>query len=55
VKRALGRVALYATVVGVVGLLFFPVYWMFNTSLAPQDQLYVYPPKLFHPHATFAA
>jgi multiple sugar transport system permease protein len=55
VKRALGRVALYTTVVVVVGLLFFPIYWMFNTSLAPQDQLYVYPPKLFHPHATFAA
>ncbi len=54
-KRILGRVALYATVIVVVGLLFFPVYWMFNTSLAPQDQLYVYPPKLVHPNATLAA
>ncbi|MGQ0568581.1 MAG: carbohydrate ABC transporter permease [Armatimonadota bacterium] len=49
------RVLLHVAVVAVVGLLFFPVYWMFNTSLAPQDQLYVYPPRLIHPNATFAA
>jgi multiple sugar transport system permease protein len=53
--RALTRVLFYATVVAVVGTLFFPIYWMFNTSLAPQDQLYVYPPKFLHPNATFAA
>lgn len=39
----------------VVGVLVFPIYWMFNTSLAPQNQLYVYPPALVHPGATFGA
>ena len=53
--QVLRRALLYAAVVVVVGTLFFPVYWMFNTSLAPQDQLYVYPPKFIHPNATFAA
>jgi multiple sugar transport system permease protein len=48
-------VLLYLGVTLVVGTLFFPIYWMFNTSLAPQDQLYVYPPRLMHPHATLAA
>jgi multiple sugar transport system permease protein len=50
-----GLILTYAAVAVVVGLLFFPVYWMFNTSLAPQGELYVYPPKLIHPHATLAA
>lgn len=54
-NRQLQRILLYATVVFVVGVLFFPVYWMFNTSLAPQDQLYIYPPKFIHPNATLAA
>ncbi|HYM68062.1 MAG TPA: carbohydrate ABC transporter permease [bacterium] len=49
------RYGLYAAVVVVVGVLVFPVYWMFNTSLAPQNQLYVYPPTFVHPHATLAA
>mgnify|MGYP001073402058 CR=1 FL=1 len=47
----LGQLAAWVT----VGVLFFPLYWMFNTSLAPQDQLYVYPPRLLHPNPTFAA
>ncbi|MDR7418249.1 MAG: carbohydrate ABC transporter permease [Armatimonadota bacterium] len=54
-KRILTRALLHATVAVVVGVLFFPVYWMFNTSLAPQDQLYVYPPRMIHPSATLAA
>ena len=32
-------------------ILFFPFYWMINTSLAPRDQLFVYPPPLLHPDA----
>src|SRR5512134_909056 len=51
----LRRALLHVAVFTVVGVLFFPIYWMFNTSLAPQDQLYVYPPRLIHPNATFAA
>jgi len=50
-----GRGWLYGVVAIVLAVLFFPVYWMFNTSLAPTDQIYVYPPRLIHPHATFAA
>src|SRR5687768_10590510 len=37
------------------GILFFPFYWMINTSLAPRDQLFVYPPPLFHPDAQLTA
>lgn len=54
-RRALEQVLLYTAVVTVVAVLFFPMYWMFMTSLAPQDQLYIYPPKLVHPNATLAA
>jgi multiple sugar transport system permease protein len=54
-RRAIERVLVYAVVFAVVGVLFFPIYWMFNTSLAPQDQLYVYPPKILHPNATLGA
>ncbi|MDR7544890.1 MAG: carbohydrate ABC transporter permease [Armatimonadota bacterium] len=54
-RRSLARALLYLGVTVVVGTLFFPIYWMFNTSLAPQDQLYVYPPRVIHPHATVAA
>ncbi len=36
-------------------ILFFPFYWMINTSLAPRDQLFVYPPRLFHPDAQLTA
>ena len=54
-SRSLRRLLLYLAVIVVVGTLFFPIYWMFNTSLAPQEQLYVYPPRFVHPHATLAA
>lgn len=33
-------------------VLVFPIYWMFNTSVAPRTELYVYPPPLVHPHPT---
>jgi len=53
--RALQRYSHRVAVWCVVGLLVFPIYWMFNTSLAPQNQIYVYPPQLIHPGASFAA
>jgi multiple sugar transport system permease protein len=53
--RVVERGLLHAGVFIVVGVLFFPIYWMFNTSLAPQDQLYVFPPRIIHPNATLAA
>ena len=54
-KRQVHRAMLYILVTLVVGVLFFPVYWMLNTSLAAHDQLYVYPPRFVHPNPTLAA
>ncbi len=39
-KKILSRLWVYFSVVVVVGLLIFPIYWMVNTSLAPSDHLY---------------
>lgn len=50
-KKILGRLALYLAVIVAVLVLFFPMYWMFNTSLAPREELFVYPPRLLHPSA----
>jgi multiple sugar transport system permease protein len=49
------RASLYLVVFLVCLVLFFPIYWMFNTSLAPSTELFVYPPRLIHPNATFDA
>jgi multiple sugar transport system permease protein len=45
----------YVVLIGVVGTLVFPIYWMLNTSLSPTDELYIYPPRLIHPRATLEA
>lgn len=47
------RTALYFLVLITILVLCFPLYWMFNTSLAPQNELFVYPPRLIHPNAQF--
>lgn len=52
-KRVWRSVALYAAVIAVCVVLDFPIYWMFNTSLGPRDELFVYPPRLIHPHIQF--
>lgn len=49
------RIGLYLLVIVVCAILFFPMYWMFNTSLSPRDQLFVYPPRLLHPAAEFTS
>jgi len=54
-SRRLKRVLLYLTVIVVCAILVFPLYWMFNTSLAPRNMLYVYPPRFIHPNATLDA
>jgi multiple sugar transport system permease protein len=49
--RRLRRFGFYFLVLLTVGILFFPFYWMINTSLAPRDDLFIYPPQLLHPDA----
>jgi multiple sugar transport system permease protein len=49
--RLLKRSFFYLLLILTCGILFFPFYWMINTSLAPRDSLFLYPPKLLHPDA----
>lgn len=49
----LRRSGLYLLVLVTIVILCFPLYWMFNTSLAPRTELFVYPPRLLHPNAQF--
>ncbi len=46
---------LYAVVIAVIIVLIFPLYWMFNTSLAPSTQLRRFPPVFIQPEPTVAA
>ncbi len=46
---------LYAVVIAVIIVLMFPLYWMFNTSLAPSTQLRRFPPVFIQPEPTVAA
>ena len=48
-------VILYAVVITVIIVLVFPLYWMFNTSLAPATQLRRFPPVFVQPEPTLAA
>lgn len=54
-KRILKKILLYVAVITTCTILFFPMYWMFNTSLAPQQQTFIYPPRLLHPNPTLDA
>jgi multiple sugar transport system permease protein len=49
--RLVRRTGFFILVALTCALLFFPFYWMINTSLAPRDALFVYPPRLLHPDA----
>src|SRR5207244_472577 len=49
------RWGLYSAAIFSSAVLGFPIYWMFNTSISPRDELYVYPPTFIHPHPTAAA
>ena len=46
---------LYAVVIIVIVILVFPLYWMFNTSLAPGTQLRRFPPVFIQPEPTLEA
>lgn len=52
-QRLARRIGFYTLVILTCGILFFPFYWMINTSLAPRDALFLYPPRLLHPDAQF--
>ena len=55
-KRGLAQsVILYATVIIVIAILVFPLYWMLNTSLAPATQLRRFPPTFLQPTPSLAA
>lgn len=44
ITRALGRVYLYASVVVIVALVAFPLFWMIASSFKPRTELYAFPP-----------
>lgn len=46
---------LYAVVIAVIVILVFPLYWMFNTSLAPATRLRSFPPVFVQPEPTLEA
>lgn len=48
-------VILYAMVITVIVILVFPLYWMFNTSLAPSTRLRSFPPVFVQPEPSVAA
>jgi multiple sugar transport system permease protein len=54
-KRVLKRVLLYLTVILTCLILGFPMYWMFNTSITPQNDTFLYPPQLVNPNPTLDA
>ncbi|MCC6178880.1 MAG: carbohydrate ABC transporter permease [Chloroflexi bacterium] len=47
--RVVGRVYLYVSVIVIVALVSFPLFWMIASSLKPRNELYAFPPT-FLPH-----
>ena len=47
IGRLLGRVYLYVSVVVIVGLVAFPLFWMIASSFKPKNELYAFPPTFF--------
>ena len=45
--KTIRRFLFYILVIVTIAILNFPVYWMFNTSLAPTNQLRAFPPRFF--------
>ncbi len=53
-SRSLGGNIFLGLVLGILGFLFFfPVLYMFNQSLKPLNEMYMFPPKLFVQNPTF--
>lgn len=55
IAKSLKRLPFYLLVIVTVAVLNFPIYWMFNTSLAPTNQLRAFPPRFFQPDPDFGA
>jgi multiple sugar transport system permease protein len=53
--RLVRQVGIYLGVIAALVALNFPLYWMLNVSVAPDDQLIVFPPRFFHPNASLNA
>jgi ABC-type glycerol-3-phosphate transport system permease component len=51
--RAAGRVYLYASVLVIVAIVAFPLFWMIASSLKPRTELYAFPPTFFPAIPTF--
>ena len=47
IARVLGRIYLYASVIVIVGLVAFPLFWMIASSFKPRTELYAFPPTFF--------
>jgi ABC-type glycerol-3-phosphate transport system permease component len=45
--RVLGRIYLYVSVVLIVGIVAFPLFWMIASSFKPRTELYAFPPTFF--------
>ncbi len=41
------KLALYGTVIAVLSVILFPMYWLFSTSIKPYDQFFSSPPQIF--------
>ena len=52
-QRLMSRALLYLMVVSACGLVVFPFYWMFLTSIQPLEALFRFPPLLTPTHPTF--
>jgi ABC-type glycerol-3-phosphate transport system permease component len=54
ILRVAGRVYLYASVVLIVAIVAFPLFWMIASSFKPRTELYAFPPTFFPAIPTFA-
>lgn len=54
-RRLLRQIGVYLGVVVALIIVDFPLYWMLNVSVAPDDQLIIFPPRFFHPAPTLKA
>ena len=41
------KLVLYGTVIAVLSVILFPMYWLFSTSIKPYDQFFSSPPQIF--------
>lgn len=53
--RTLNTVIIYLLVIGTLCVLLFPLYWMFVTSVRPDNSLLTYPPKFIPTDGSLAA